>query len=335
LGLFAVALAVLWATAVAVKGLPFAPDAFAAADAARLERLAQLDEHAMAELKVRHALSQPPLEIGLFGNSRIVQLSAGDVGASGDRFFNFAVPGSSLRQSVALLEALIDAGRAPKAAVISLDHLELSFYSPAEWPAGPVGWLDAGADVRWALHRGEVAGALRALHDHMKQAARRVTETLSFARLVARLGYLAPDAVPALRAFETRFRPDGSRPLAAAVEATEQSAPRAPAFVLHRPYLLRDLERLSAVRRAGVRVMIYESPLSPENRRAMAAAPRERVEALRRDWLAACRSHGLDCRLAPALGDEGRPPHWPDCCHAPADLLGPFIAGALKQAPAG
>lgn len=335
LGLFAVAVAALSAAAFVVKGLPFAPDAFAANDAARLTRFAQLDEHAMAELKVQHALARPPNDVGLFGNSRIVQVSAEDLGDSAGSFFNFAVPGSSLRQSATLLETLSGGGRSPRVAVVSLDHFELSFYSPAEWPAGPRGWMQAVSDVRWALERGEFGLAARAAHDHVKHAGRRIAEGLSFARIAARLGFMAPEIVPTLREFITRFRSDGSRPLASSVGAMEQTAPRAGAFVLHRLYLMRDLERLAAVQETGTRMLIYESPLSPANRRAVAEAPREPVESLRRDWLAACDRLGLVCLPAPDLGDEGRPPAWPDCCHAPAALLGSFIADALRRAAAG
>ncbi|CAN0592370.1 unnamed protein product, partial [Laminaria digitata] len=85
-------------------------------------------------------------EVGVFGNSRSVQLTAADVGVTGS-FFNYSVPGGSFRQSVNMMELLGRRSVLPKTVVISIDHFEMSFMSRAAFPSGWRRWVHAVEDT--------------------------------------------------------------------------------------------------------------------------------------------------------------------------------------------
>jgi hypothetical protein len=94
MGLFAI-----WS---ALRGVPekqyFGPDhdPFVLAD-----RMPMID---LKEIKIRHALRVERFDVGLFGNSRIIQVSQADFNYGNGRFFNFAIPGSSIRNSISMLD---------------------------------------------------------------------------------------------------------------------------------------------------------------------------------------------------------------------------------------
>jgi hypothetical protein len=85
-------------------------------------------------VKYGHALHSPRFRYGLFGNSRAVAVSHRDLGLPASEFFNFAVGGTSFRQSVAMVQMLHDACKLPDTVIISLDNHDINFFSHAYWP---------------------------------------------------------------------------------------------------------------------------------------------------------------------------------------------------------
>src|SRR5690349_20011124 len=95
-------------------------------------------------IKLNRAKQVPPYDVGLFGYSRIMMVGADDLGLPGKRVFNFSIGGSSIRQSIRLLEELHAMGKAPAIAIISVDHAELGMPSIAGGlPWFPFRWIAA------------------------------------------------------------------------------------------------------------------------------------------------------------------------------------------------
>ena len=320
--------------AVVLRGVPFAEDVFETGNADGLRQLADLPIHDLAALKRRHAGAVGRYDIGLFGNSRAVQVGADDIGIDAERFFNFSVPGTTLRQSVELLELLVSDGTAPRVAIISVDNAALHFQSRLAYPGliprlptavAGYGGIWRSADGGWQL-------AVRAVIDDVRTGWGQIRHVYSFGQIYSRLSFMLPRLLPAGRRFEVAFRRDGSRPM-----PMPQTPPAAMAlpperpFVLAGAYLDQDLDRLADIQARGVVVLLYESPLYPDDALQAAAAAAPEGRRLREQFFARCRALGLDCRPAARLGRSGAPPFWPDCCHAPAALLGPYIAGLVAK----
>ena len=319
---------------VALRGVPFAENVFKTGNEDGLRRLAGLPIHDLAALKRRHAAAVARYDIGLFGNSRVVQVGAADIGADERRFFNFAVPGTTLRQSVELLDLLVEDGSAPRVAVISVDNAVLHFQSRLAYP-GLIRRLPDAAAGAWQI-RGTGDGgwplAIRALIDDIGTGWAQIRHVYSFGQIYSRLSFMFPEVFPARTVFELAFRRDGSRPMATPSGRTDPTTlPPSEPFVLATAYMKQDLARLARIQARGVVVVLYESPLYPGDAVQTAAAGALDARPLRALFYERCRALALTCRPAAHLGRTGAPPYWPDCCHAPAALLGPYIADLVAR----
>ncbi len=153
------------------------------------DRLAVIDHlpiYDVAETKVAHARAVPPFTVGLFGNSRVIQVGVAALATDAGGAFNFAVPGTGFRQSVALLEVLVSGGRAPRIAVISLD----SFWSVTgrtEYPGVVSRVRIAVADTWWLVRHRQWHLAASAVVDDVRTERDGLLGVLSGAALVERL----------------------------------------------------------------------------------------------------------------------------------------------------
>lgn len=288
--------------------------------------------------KLAHGLAAPRHDVGLFGNSRSLMVGADDLGLSDATFFNYSVIGGSFRASVLMMEQLAAAGRAPKLAIVSLDHLELQEdNNPAI--AGIVPRLRLALDDVAAgatnphIHWTE---AVRMAWRHYYGAVRDIGRILNFRRLMLgvrwRLGALlgGPFRGGGNDEVEPGYRRDGSIALPALKEQVfEVSAPQPDLYILG--YLDHDLERVAALSARGVRVVIYESLLDPVNAAHVARHPNPAAEAARTRWLAACRRLALDCHpfrrdAVPAVAGA-----WADPSHPPPALLGRYVQDLIQR----
>ncbi|HWV55305.1 hypothetical protein [Pseudorhodoplanes sp.] len=121
LRLIAFCLGALAATIGAVAAVFHAPAHDFSSQGTKSAYLDALSADALTQLKlgVRHTF-----DIGLFGNSRSIMVGSQELDTPCS-FFNYSIPGTTFRTSVALLEALAAQNRAPNLAVISLDNLEI------------------------------------------------------------------------------------------------------------------------------------------------------------------------------------------------------------------
>lgn len=331
LGAFFIASVLLLGLLATLRGMPLGGDPFARNDTLRLLRLNNLPGFDLAALRLFHARQMPVFDVAVFGNSHAIQIAAEDIGLRSGTFFNFAVPGSSFRQSVNMVAALDSIHKRPATIVISLDNLALNHVAAPEFP-GFMGRLKTIAgDLFWLLSHGQPKLAAYALVNSARAEWRTMRETASFSALRARASVWIPRTVASPRPWVRAFRPDGSRELESAVERKQFSLAVQPLFVLWRPYLARDFERLERTVNGQSRVVIYESLLAPDIEIDATSGTAAAIEDLRGYFLSLCKKHGFECYGAPGAANRHDVAPWSDCCHAPPAVLGPRIEAMLRN----
>lgn len=280
-------------------------------------------------VKYGHALRHSRFRYGLFGSSRILAVSHQHLGLREDEVFNFAIGGTSLRQSAALLQALHDVGKAPETAIISLDNHDIRYFRQIEWPTV---WSAPGYHLQYI--RDEIFDGvparvvMRAAAEAGLVSLQSMITGFNIERLLRVLHFLAPP--PAMS--DGLYRPDGSR--LRAVDEPSEGQPVFRSFVPVWPSMAAgmkaDMARLQRLAAAGIRIVIYESPILPQLAVTVDAQRDAATAQLRAAMTEDCRRHGLICLPAPQL--PGTPDHpWESCCHAPPPLLGHYIAGLLQE----
>ena len=181
-----------------------------------------------------------------------------------------------------MLEKLAAAGKAPRTALISFDHAELEFYQNPDLRGVIPRLRLAQRDTALLLH-----GDPPALRQWIRMGWRQLyaaynglseyldAEQLTIGIRWRLLSFMGKDPwrhVLRLNA-PSGYRRDGSFAAPPAKVPRRRLLPRAARSVLVR-YLAYDLRRLAALRRTGIRVVVYESPLEHRNARHFAAPPR-------------------------------------------------------------
>ena len=173
LGVFVAAFLVLSGGLAGLHQLPFIADIFSEADTIRLERASVLPGKDIVKLKLRHGIAQQ-IDVALFGNSRIISVGASDLEIGGRSFFNFAIGGSGLRNSVEMLSALFRDGRPPELAIISMNNLDFHTYPAADSLVGSSG-KNRGLEL---LRNGR--GELDRFHEGLESSGSLVTRLFCF-----------------------------------------------------------------------------------------------------------------------------------------------------------
>lgn len=312
-----------------------ATDPFSVAGPFPSRQLDRMSGQALAELKINHARHSDRFDIGVFGNSRSLNVSQADIGVDGCSFFNFSVGSESLRSSVAFLEFLADANRAPRIALVGVDHFELQRYNNPLFPPLAARWRLLARDLWSGVRRGDIS--LKELarmvwrHAIIESILFKQTFEIEFAISGVKnlLGVANVRAAPAEG--EAFYRADGSRaPAAARLERRPESllAPTSSQFLLG--YLRSDLERLKQIQDRGVRVILFETFIHPPSARHFADNPSPYAAATRDRFLALCRELSLRCRAAPATVPFGDLP-WVDYSHPPARSTGAHLKTLLTE----
>lgn len=317
-----------------------ATNPFARTEASGPVFLDDFPTHAVTALKIAHAGSSPPYDIGLFGNSRSLMLGRADMRTdTGCSFFNFSIGGESIRNSVALLEILARMGNAPRIAVVSLDHLELQmaanphslpFAESARLLAADLGLVAADPELAW---REAAQVVWRILHTAWAQIRIAFTSDLIVRSVLRFLSGDRAAAGPPLTPDAPGYLADGSQtqPSAAALAPPPRFVPASrPGIIV--PVLRSDLARLAALKENGVRhIVVYESPLDEPFAAQYARNPSGFAARQRSAFLDICAGLGLHCLAAPdRLPGPAR--SWPEPSHPPADALGAYLRGILADA---
>ena len=333
LGVFALLVASLFL----VQWSPPQYDVFTSSDDRERSGLSELTSLDVARRKFLHALSGPPYDVGVFGNSRAIMVSTADIALDPGHFFNFSVGGQSLRQSTRMLEDLAAAGKAPQIALISLDHLELNFYSTSEFPGffARVSEAIDGASYLWGAAGEGPLSALKALVAAGLIETWLFTGTFSMDVLTNRVFFLlpaewrsAPENITriGIRADGSRFQPQPTVP----PDITPIEA-GPPVFYME-SYLPWDIERLARLESTGIRVILYESPIDPGSTARFQSKPSPIAVRHRARVKEACIHRGMACFLdPPAIGDPTIAPYWRDATHAPAPYLGRYLVSLIEK----
>lgn len=290
--------------------------------------------------KLTYATSrEEPFDLAVFGNSRSVMLGSEHIAQwQRGRGFNFSVGGTAFQQSVRSLEYLAHHGVAPKTAVISIDNAELQFVGSPYWPQPLFDGIRIFQDI-FSLLREDYAGFHQRLKDAVKLAEYFAGDgwhhfklAWNFDTMLRRgrhffgdMDVAEIDALPSQK--------DGSRRPKTAKEPPnlvgfkpETSAPRA----VNR-YVLIGLRRLAILAEEyGTRVIVYESPLAPELASAYGARPTGSASESRRWMTLGCKAANVECHPAPVLPTQ-ETTYWPDCCHAPAVILGKYVSDLIAN----
>jgi hypothetical protein len=273
----------------------------------------------LATVKFRHALRNKPFDIGLFGSSRSWAIGTSHLGLSEGEFFNFSIPGSSIRQTVLFLEMLDEADKLPRLVLISLDNIQYQMYLNPWFPRVPRRWQQGLRDLLMPL-RGENID----IGDFSYMAYRHViTEWWALKGVFDVVG-LQKRFLCCQNPGADNLSKDGSwREMRMTPGAIEIPVIQDPSFL--DSYLVSDLKRIKRLDGNGSKIVIYESPVHPDASRS--PAPFE--STTRRLLFRTCADLALECIAAPTLGDDGNAPYWGDASHAPPRYLGPWLAEVI------
>lgn len=290
---------------------------------------------------MRHLLDHAPYDTLILGNSRPLPLRAADLGLSETDLFNAALTGESFPTSVLLLEQLAAAGKLPRLALVAFDHAELNYFSVPQGAPWRVRWAQAGRDIWFGLTTPEASSADLAsiVARYFISEARILTRQFNGHRVVrgamalwGRISggdeRLAPHGQTGIG-----YHADGSR-----TAPITRTPPLTPLPVPNRnvipAFLDNSVARLAALRAQGTRVVVFETLLHPALHTQAMARPSGVAAETRKELLASCARHGLECHAAPpTFPDSGSP--WADATHPPPAVLASWIASFLDLSQRG
>ena len=290
----------------------------------------------VAAFKIRHAQAMPPIDVGLFGSSRILSVSASDLALPACRSFNFALSGESLRASTALLEQLAAIGKSPHITVVGIDNFESQFFGNPTWPTLEERWHLAWKDMTAGWRRPDVSAIdwLRMgwRHLHTEGEIFRLHFERRFVSSGLTLwqhGIAEPHGNSGGN--HQHYRIDGSLSyeVAGVDERTNVPLPSAPEEIMV-GYLRRDLERLAGLATKGRRIVIYEAPVAPVSALRFAREASPYAVYHRRIFLEECQRLGLVCHSDPGLFAPESV--WRDASHPPPAPLGAYIHQLIREA---
>jgi hypothetical protein len=289
--------------------------------------------------KLAHAKKVAKYDIGLFGNSRTLMVSASDLRIPNFRFFNFSVPGQSIRSSIELLELLAKADKAPKLILIGLDNMELEFYGNPEIRR-PI------RQIRLAMNDLVSGASTLNLKDRIRMTWRHLY-TVGYIGILRYLSYRSVNDGLEWQYHESfgiggwrwlgrnrgrYYRSDGSRLqlITGAVRKTRHRLPIVAPSIIG-GYLAHDLKRLAQLKSSGrTRIIVFEGPLAPRLIRPRGKSS-PRANALRQQFRQSCKIHMLVCMTPPYDNPELLKSGWRDASHPPAKVLGSFLRIAIQK----
>jgi hypothetical protein len=284
-----------------------------------------ISQSKFAKMKLRHAdLSPNRYDVGIFGNSRALNVSAQDIDQDGCRLFNFSIAGESLRGSAALIEQLGAIKKVPRVIVVSVDHFELQMYNNPFFLSAGARLTNFFDDLDAAITSGS---GFREITTVLWRAA--WTQALAFQRMFE-YAFLA-NSLSSIFVFESDqtdaanvYRSDGSRRSNIASTNIPPVLSATNAQIL--PWQLKhDLGRIAAAKSAGVEtIILYESFLHPTSSKYFDDNPSAHATRSREALLSTCEELGMKCITSkPKMDPEMS---WSDASHPPRSVLGPYIS---------
>ena len=287
----------------------------------------------VAALKVLHAADHAPFALGVFGNSRMLMLSASAIGRAPEQVFNFALSSESLSGSVLLATRLQTMDRLPKTLIFGLDNLHLQRDNVPIWPPFWLRTTHAAKTVLSALADGAVVTAARRTWRFFWGETVRFDSIFGPTLVQAGAIRMIRDTQFTPAAPDTGgFRKDGSQAHTARARKTppiDRTSSR-----LDLALFRQNLEALGAFAAAGHTVIVIETPIYPESQRRMNADVPDYVQASRAVWRDSCQAFRLHCTDAPQIEDTENNP-WYDSTHPPAAPWATFVANTISKVTTG
>ncbi len=323
--------------------IPPSWDVFTSANKPFLKLLDRLPVEDILPFKMAHAEYMTAYEVGIFGNSRSYPVQ-GKLLVGEGKFFNFSIGSQSFRNSVRMLEALVERGKAPRYAIIQFNHVELSLDNEA--PLYPRRLFQFSRErlleAKWLLENGQ---SLKSTLVHLYNIfiwemdrersilnARYIFERLKLhlVPVLYRLKWIAlGDAIKGPDA--SRYRSDGSRKPIFHLDITKPFAYPYRKGRRNSRYPLLEFDFAKLVRvteEAGTSVLIYETPLMEHVRKRIESNLSSNARSVRRRLKVLCRSTSFICLDAPSIPHSTKNP-WADSSHPPARLLEKFLKDNL------
>jgi len=327
--MFVSTLLVLFVGVCSLQSILVSQDVFENDDSVQLERMTLLPNEDIAAIKMAHAAQCLVYDVGLFGNSRSVQVGKSDISLGNSTFFNFSVPGTSIRQSVVLLEELAEMGKVPRTVLISFDNAETQYFGNPCFPRfrpvqGISDIIHGVTDPHTSLKDLLIMG-----WRYIRDSYHMFKSSFSFEQMKARIGFCFPGAAPMPLGSRSTFKRDGSRPdRSDASVQREQTGLQSGRVLLG--YLRHDLERIALIKKNCNQIIIYESPLEFKTALRYWGHPSSYAKRTRDLLRETCGRLGLECYCygEPARIKTGA---WVDATHAPPDFLGRYIAKLIAS----
>ena len=289
-----------------------------------------------AEFKIRHVKSQPRFDVGLFGNSRSLNVGIDDLSLSDCKFFNFSVGSESFRFSVANLERLHAMGKAPKLALISIDHFELQHYTNPISFFAPTRWKSAFEDIKAGFTHDEIRflELFRMVWRHVWVEIVRFKMTFTPETFFKGISHLlsGSSTFSLVSPLSVGYQSDGSRqsPLPTNKKELQILIPTVRQQI-DTGYFKYDMERLAKLQKDGIKVVIYESPLEPKSGLFFYNQPTSQASKSRSTFARACARMGLYCYPADPKRFSSNEDSWADQSHPPSSLLSLLLNDLIDE----
>ena len=288
-----------------------------------------------AGLKRNHARNHGRYDIGLFGNSRSLNVAKLDLAIDSCSFFNFSIGGESFRSSIAYLEQLSADGTLPRIAAISVDNFELQRYNNPLFLAVPDRWGLIARDLRSGWQRPDISLSelARMGWRHALIESRLFKQNFQVEFFLKGLKWLAGQRTKFFDRSEGEgtYLADGSRQSAPASPVKKEGnvfSPGSPQILFG--YLRYDLERLKRLQDRGTHLVLFETLLEPKSARVYAENPSPYANDTRKRFLSICQELSFRCHTAPGDVPFSTLP-WEEITHPPGKSTGAYLTGLLAD----
>ncbi|MDC0073644.1 hypothetical protein OAK17_02195 [Alphaproteobacteria bacterium] len=311
------------------RGAQIFPDPYTFSNEKRLLKLNELEFFDFAAIKFNHAKINQTYDIGLFGNSRILHISKEEINYENNKsIFNFALPGSSFRQTVAFIEELEKHNKAPKMIILSLDNFHSKLVTQVNFPNFLSRLIRAFNDISYLLKSKKYYLGIKSFHDFILSEWKNVNNTFETKIIYSRLSYWYPNIFSGLVDWKIPHSIDGSRNLKLNKknEKNEVILRETMPFWIH--LMEYDLKRLSSIASQDIKIVIYESPLNPKT--IFKGSPQliKNLRNERKQFYDICSKLIIICIKSPTFINEEI---WYDASHPPTKELGIFLKSIITN----
>lgn len=296
------------------------------------KRIYQLNMATVAYLKSKHADFYKAYDIGLFGNSRIENVSAVAVDIKDKTLFNFCVGGSSILDSSLLIEDLYMKDKLPALNIVMMDNATLAFHSKIGFRGNLLHTLYTASSTIFSQPVPYKLAADEVKRNALKAWWRSFKELWKWGEVKAKANLLLPSLFDPLGrpynvqsdgslVFNRIFGPMRQQRCDFSGETQDSYIHETLGVVKSGLQIIKGIEE-----KETAQFIIYESPII-EGIWDHCGVSKEKFEKLRAAMFSECQKLQLDCRPAPQFTMQEYA--WRDLSHAPVELLAPYIRSLI------